>query len=178
MANSKLKKAIIRAKVTFFPCLKWLDWDAVAFRCPCSVSRDEFSESGQKLRGDMWLKVMHSPPYPFCICDGPSSTSVEGLTSSERTRGSGSVLEGTRLMRLVPSGVCGPCSCSHQPRSSSYDKSIPLCVQDQRDVSWKKAERTGHTVQRWRDLLLILQPSCQTNWHSGQLFFSLHAFFS
>lgn len=64
----------------FSPCPAELNCDLAVFRCPCSVSRDEFSE--QKLTGDMWLKVMHSARYAtvppsVCISDGPSSTSTK-----------------------------------------------------------------------------------------------------
>lgn len=73
----------------------------------------------------------------------------KGSTSSERTGGSGSVLGGTRLMRLVTLGICDPCSCSHQPRSSSK-----LSTKDEAS-RFPEAARTGHMVQTWRNLLIL-----------------------
>lgn len=154
---------------TFIPRLQRRDWYLAAFRCPCSASKDEFSE---KLTGDMWLKVMHTARYAdvppsVCVSDGPGSTSGKDQRPPERPRGSSSVFGGPLLMRFNRWSVRGPRSCSHQPH-------ISLCVQVQQDVSWKDVSRHVSWPCRRDEETSWYFYTAVTNWQSGgQMFLPL-----
>lgn len=151
-----------------FPSLERRAWYLAAVRSPCS---DEVSEAGQKLTGDMWLKVMRWARY----ADVPhlSAFLMGRAAPQERIN----VLEAPApcladlcwwlSLRWVPAAIVlahiGLTSVlvSHLTTKASRFVSKSNRMFPGKGLS--ELALPGHVMQRWRNLLMVLH-RCQTNW--------------